>query len=167
MFLSYVNIFVSGVSGMWIINNQTSSRSTVIYDKNTDCVSLHLRCLRHGKYRHYEELLDINLNLENQLSNIVGNCTYNKFKVRPKSITMEAFMIATFFNQTTNIPGNGEYDERKQVIDEELQTSKDKPDVISDKSILEDTETTGNKSDSETGPKSCRVCLLMFATLCL
>ena len=110
-----------------------------MYDKNTDYVSFYyLRCLRHGKCSHYEDLLNVNLNLEDQLSNIVGNCTYNKFKERPKNITMEAFMKATFFNQTTNIPGNGKYDERKQVIDDESQTSKDKPNVILDKSILED-----------------------------
>ena len=37
------------------------------YDKITDCVSLHLRCLRYGKCSHYEELLCMNLKLENQL----------------------------------------------------------------------------------------------------
>ena len=123
------------------------------YDKITDCVSLHLRCLRHGKYCHYEELLNMNLNLEKQLSNIVGNCTNNKFKERSKNITMVAFMKATFFNQTTNIPGNDKYNERKKVVNDKLQTSKDKPHKIFEKSLLEDKETIENKSDSETDPK--------------
>ena len=62
-------------------------------------------------------------------------------------------MRSIFFNQTTGIPGNGEYDERKQVVDDKSQTSKDKPHMISEKSLLEDEETTRNNFDSETDSK--------------
>ena len=45
-----------------------------------------------------------------------------------------------------------DYDKGKQVIDEELQTTKDKPNILLDKSIIEVTEIRGNNSDSETSP---------------
>ena len=66
---------------------------------------------------------------------------------------MEAFMRSTLFTQTTNIPDNGKYDERKQLVDNKSQTSKDKPHVITKKYLLEDEETTGNNTDFETDPK--------------
>ena len=133
-------------------NPATLETKLFTYDKNIDCVSLHLSCSRHGRNRHYKELLELNLNLEIQLSNIVEECPYNKFNNRPKGITMEAFVIATFFNQRTNSPGNVDYDEGKQVIDKESQTTEDKPNVMLSKSIIEVTEITGNNSDSETSP---------------
>ena len=61
-------------------------------------------------------------------------------------------MISTLFNQTTNIPDNGNYDERKQVVDNELQTSKDKTHVNIEKSLLKNEETARNNTDSETDP---------------
>ena len=84
---------------------------------------------------------------------MVGNCTYDKFKARPKDITMETFMIATFFNQRTNNHGTGDYDEHKQITDKESPTTTDKPNVSSGESTVEVREITGKKSDSETSPK--------------
>ena len=144
---SYLTILLELIR-LFIIHIPTSPKTKLFtYDKINACVSLHVRCLRDGKCSYYKELLCMNLKLENQLSNIVGNCPYNKFKERPKNFTMEDFMRSTLFNQTTNTPDNGKYDEPKQVVDNESQPSKDKPHVITEKSLLEDEETTGNNTD--------------------
>ena len=72
---SYLTVFLELIP-LFIIHIPTTPQTKLFtYDKITDCVSLHLRCLRHGKCSHYKELLLMNLNLENQLSNIVCNCT--------------------------------------------------------------------------------------------
>ena len=62
-------------------------------------------------------------------------------------------MKSTFFNQTTNDRDSGKYDERKQVVDNELLISKDNTNIITEKLSLEDEETKGNDTDSETDPK--------------
>ena len=95
----------------------------------------------------------MNLKLENQLSNIVGNSTYNKFKERPKNVTMAAFMKSTFFNKRTNKPDNGTSNERKQVVDKESPTSKDKSHGNIKESLVEDEDSTGTDTDVVTDPK--------------
>ena len=62
-------------------------------------------------------------------------------------------MKSACFNQTTNHCNSGKYDEHKQVVDNELLKSKDSPNVITEKLLLEDKETKGNNNDSETDPK--------------
>ena len=114
---SYLTILLELIR-LFIINIPTTLQTKLFtYDKINACVSLCVRCLCDGKCSHYLELIHMNLKLENQLSNIVGDCPYKKFKERPKNISMEAFIISTFFNQTTNHRDSDKYDERKQVID--------------------------------------------------
>ena len=65
---------------------------------------------------------------------------------------MESFMESTFFNQTTNYCDSSKYNECKQVVDNESLTSKNNPNVITEKLSLEDEETKENDTDSETDP---------------
>ena len=150
---SYITILLELVR-LFIIHIPVTPRTKLFtYDKDTDCVSFQLLCSRHGTFRHYQDLLDLNLHLEEKLSNIFGNCTYNKFKRRPKDVTLETFMSATFFNQRTNNQGTGDNDKLNQITGKESLPTTDKPNVSSDNSSEEVRQISGNKSDSVTSPK--------------
>ena len=146
---SYITILLELVR-LFIIHIPVTPRTKLFtYDKDTDCVSFQLLCSRHGTFRHYQDLLDLNLHLEEKLSNIFGNCTYNKFKRRPKDVTLETFMSATFFNQRTNNQGTGDNDKLNQITGKESLPTTDS----SDNSSEEVRQISGNKSDSVTSPK--------------
>ena len=66
---------------------------------------------------------------------------------------MAAFMKSTFFNKRTNKPDNGTSDERKQVVDKESPTSKDKSHGNTEESLVEDEDSTGTDTDVVTDPK--------------
>ena len=104
------------------MNNQTS---LFTYDSTNDRVSLHMSYSRQGKCLNNLDLLQLNLYLETQLSNIVGTCSYGKFCNHCKD-TFHEFMNDTILQSTTSI-----VDDDKSVTN-----------------INEDNDGVGNKNDT-------------------
>ena len=117
------------------INNQTTLFS---YDIINDAVTLRVNCLRTGKCSNFLQLLNMNLDLENQLSIIVGNCSYNTFKNRGKYLDMDDFMHTTFFSQTTTHSGSCRYDEHQLVTNDDSPVESDSNYKDAEFSISED-----------------------------
>ena len=98
---------------MFTIQVPTTPKTQLLtYDEINTCVTLHVACLRIGKCSNYQNLLCLNLELENQLSHIVGKCPYYKFIERPKNITIQAFIVSTFFQQKLTIGDNDNNDDQ-------------------------------------------------------
>ena len=85
----------------FIIDNMNNQTSLFTYDSTKDCVTLHMRYSRQGKYINNLELLHLTSYLETQLSNIVGDCSFHKFNNRGK-VTFDDFMNDTIHQSTTS-----------------------------------------------------------------
>ena len=112
---SYLTILLDLIR-WFAITNQTT---LLTYDNINNCITLGVSCLRQGKCSNYLPLLYLNSDLENQLSKIVGNCSFNTFKHRCQYSSMDDFMQTTFFNQSPNQCDNDKYDEYKRVVENE------------------------------------------------
>ena len=109
----------------FIINKMNNQTSLFTYDSTNDCVSLHMSYSRQGKCLNNLDLLELNLYLETEISNIVGTCSYRKFCNHGKD-TFDDFMNDTILQSTTSI-----VDDDKSVTN-----------------INEDNDALGNKNDT-------------------
>ena len=148
------------------MNAQTS---LFTYDITKDCVTLHMRCLRQGKCINNLQLLHWNSNLETQLSNIVGNCSFYKFKSHSKN-TFDDFMKYTIHQSmtskdddnkiVTNVNDNDDdlgnnHDTSNQTVTKDDNkspptTDNENPNTTTDHSTLEDVDVEGNNNTLST-----------------
>ena len=117
--------FLCDLIRWFIIHDMNNQTSLFTYDSTNDRVSLHMSCSRQGKCLNNLDLLQSNLYLETQLSNIVGACSYSKFCNHRKD-TFDDFMNDTILQSTTSI-----VDDDKSVTN-----------------IHEDNNALGNKNDT-------------------
>ena len=94
--------FLCDLIRWFIIHDRNKQTTLFTYDSINDRVSLHMSCSCQGKCLNNLNLLQLNLYLETQLSNIVGTCSYSKFCNHGKD-TFDNFMKDTILRSTTSI----------------------------------------------------------------
>ena len=96
---TYLTILLELIRLFTIQVPTTPKTQLLAYDEINNCVTLRVACLRNGNCSNYKQLLYLNLELENQLSKLVGKFPYYKFIQRSNNITIQDFIGSTFFPQ--------------------------------------------------------------------
>ena len=122
----------------FIIDDMNNQTSLFTYDSTKDCVTLHMRYSRQGKCINNLELLQLNSYLESQLSNIVGNFTFDTFRNRG-TVTFDDFMKDTIIQPTTSTDDDDQFVTDINQDDDDVGN---KHHVISTQKLIEDDDET-------------------------
>ena len=132
---TYLTILLELIRLFTIQVPTTPKTQLLTYDEINACVTLRVACLRNGNCSNYKQLLCLNLELENQLSKLVGKFPYYKFIQRSNNITIQDFIVSTFFPQQIIISDTDKNDDQPNAntntkLDDTVADAKDEAEVV-------------------------------------